>query len=43
MGVLVIIAKNRKQTKCLSAERLNMSWAIHPMDYYSVIKKEQNC
>ena len=37
-----MLAKNYKQFKCLSTDKLvNQMWCIHTMQYYSAMKKNQ--
>ena len=40
-AALFIIAKTRKQPKCLSTDEWIMMQYIHAMEYYSAIKKDK--
>ena len=43
LAALFTITKTRKQPKCPSTDEwIKKMWYIYTMEYYSVIKKEQN-
>lgn len=39
--VLLITPQNWEQCKCHTSEEINKLWHIHPMELYSMTKKEQ--
>ena len=44
IAALFTIARTWKQPKCPSADEwIKKLWYIYTMEYYSAIKKEQNC